>query len=109
MLDAADIRSEEHTSELQSRQYLVCRLLLEKKNHCAAERWLQLRLNAGTPALRRAAEGQAPYPQERPRSVEPLAARDFSDLARACELANAARCSSVTIADRCSGHLPWWP
>src|SRR5947209_4248006 len=27
---AADARSEEHTSELQSRQYLVCRLLLEK-------------------------------------------------------------------------------
>src|SRR3712207_8722125 len=35
----AKIRSEEHTSELQSRQYLVCRLLLEKKkkkiNHIA--------------------------------------------------------------------------
>src|SRR3712207_8229553 len=34
-VDGADIhamsRSEEHTSELQSRQYLVCRLLLEKK------------------------------------------------------------------------------
>src|SRR3712207_9017603 len=30
----ADVRSEEHTSELQSRQYLVCRLLLEKKNIC---------------------------------------------------------------------------
>src|SRR3712207_7837685 len=30
-------RSEEHTSELQSRQYLVCRLLLEKKkNSCSA-------------------------------------------------------------------------
>src|SRR3712207_7448206 len=33
-----DARSEEHTSELQSRQYLVCRLLLEKKTiidqHC---------------------------------------------------------------------------
>src|SRR3712207_8635746 len=29
-------RSEEHTSELQSRQYLVCRLLLEKKNR---SRW----------------------------------------------------------------------
>src|SRR3712207_8623213 len=29
--DALAIRSEEHTSELQSRQYLVCRLLLEKK------------------------------------------------------------------------------
>src|SRR3712207_8207850 len=28
----APARSEEHTSELQSRQYLVCRLLLEKKN-----------------------------------------------------------------------------
>src|SRR3712207_8128024 len=29
---ASIVRSEEHTSELQSRQYLVCRLLLEKKN-----------------------------------------------------------------------------
>src|SRR3712207_8199542 len=29
-----DRRSEEHTSELQSRQYLVCRLLLEKKKKC---------------------------------------------------------------------------
>src|SRR3712207_7076280 len=29
--DRAVVRSEEHTSELQSRQYLVCRLLLEKK------------------------------------------------------------------------------
>src|SRR3712207_8413025 len=28
-----EIRSEEHTSELQSRQYLVCRLLLEKKKN----------------------------------------------------------------------------
>src|SRR5690554_7437391 len=28
-----DTRSEEHTSELQSRPHLVCRLLLEKKNH----------------------------------------------------------------------------
>src|SRR3712207_7659326 len=27
------LRSEEHTSELQSRQYLVCRLLLEKKKN----------------------------------------------------------------------------
>src|SRR5438445_2585096 len=37
-----DGRSEEHTSELQSRQYLVCRLLLEKKKkleyyHCATK------------------------------------------------------------------------
>src|SRR3712207_9397477 len=32
-LSVRSFRSEEHTSELQSRQYLVCRLLLEKKNH----------------------------------------------------------------------------
>src|SRR3712207_8034769 len=31
LLGCAPARSEEHTSELQSRQYLVCRLLLEKK------------------------------------------------------------------------------
>src|SRR5438445_7652321 len=31
-LTVVTTRSEEHTSELQSRQYLVCRLLLEKKN-----------------------------------------------------------------------------
>src|SRR3712207_8977166 len=31
--DEAELRSEEHTSELQSRQYLVCRLLLEKKKY----------------------------------------------------------------------------
>src|SRR3712207_8675500 len=30
-------RSEEHTSELQSRQYLVCRLLLEKKKQTTAQ------------------------------------------------------------------------
>src|SRR3712207_8971284 len=32
------VRSEEHTSELQSRQYLVCRLLLEKKNKATSRR-----------------------------------------------------------------------
>src|SRR3712207_7793912 len=31
--DGLELRSEEHTSELQSRQYLVCRLLLEKKKN----------------------------------------------------------------------------
>src|SRR3712207_1899130 len=35
--------SEEHTSELQSRQYLVCRLLLEKKNHVIRRtRWREV-------------------------------------------------------------------
>src|SRR3712207_7095754 len=33
LADAPGRRSEEHTSELQSRQYLVCRLLLEKKKN----------------------------------------------------------------------------
>src|SRR3712207_2929303 len=33
VIGADPVRSEEHTSELQSRQYLVCRLLLEKKNN----------------------------------------------------------------------------
>src|SRR3712207_1632374 len=32
IVSSSSARSEEHTSELQSRQYLVCRLLLEKKN-----------------------------------------------------------------------------
>src|SRR3712207_7896739 len=36
-------RSEEHTSELQSRQYLVCRLLLEKKNMLIAWRTSSIR------------------------------------------------------------------
>src|SRR3712207_8273238 len=35
-------RSEEHTSELQSRQYLVCRLLLEKKNDISPQRYYAL-------------------------------------------------------------------
>src|SRR2546422_4026427 len=34
----ADLRSEEHTSELQSRLHLVCRLLLEKKKKCTNKR-----------------------------------------------------------------------
>src|SRR2546422_5466530 len=33
LLGHTDMRSEEHTSELQSRLHLVCRLLLEKKNN----------------------------------------------------------------------------
>src|SRR3712207_7124301 len=37
VLEAGKVRSEEHTSELQSRQYLVCRLLLEK------HKWLEHR------------------------------------------------------------------
>src|SRR2546429_2231416 len=35
---ARDMRSEEHTSELQSRLHLVCRLLLEKKYHIVLTR-----------------------------------------------------------------------
>src|SRR5690625_6079891 len=42
-------RSEEHTSELQSRGHLVCRLLLEKKNH-DVDGALGAGRNAGEPA-----------------------------------------------------------
>src|SRR3712207_7427127 len=35
--EGSRLRSEEHTSELQSRQYLVCRLLLEKKHTTVAQ------------------------------------------------------------------------
>src|SRR3712207_8171293 len=38
-------RSEEHTSELQSRQYIVCRLLLDKKNEHINNTSLQLSRN----------------------------------------------------------------
>src|SRR3712207_8614159 len=41
---AASRRSEEHTSELQSRQYLVCRLLLEKKKNTGSPTPLPLSL-----------------------------------------------------------------
>src|SRR3712207_6854058 len=37
---AVAARSEEHTSELQSRQYLVCRLLLEKKKNITTQQHL---------------------------------------------------------------------
>src|SRR5258707_4592955 len=39
-------RSEEHTSELQSRQYLVCRLLLEKKKKKASNQILAIAKNS---------------------------------------------------------------
>src|SRR3712207_7054847 len=45
-------RSEEHTSELQSRQYLVCRLLLEKKKTLAPDLCTR-RPNEAEPALSR--------------------------------------------------------
>src|SRR5436309_6302201 len=54
----AEVRSEEHTSELQSRENLVCRLLLEKRNRSGSfmrtlnRVWLELppRLSEGSPA-----------------------------------------------------------
>src|SRR3712207_7175339 len=44
-LSMDNIRSEEHTSELQSRQYLVCRLLLEKKKKTNRNRYDQMKEN----------------------------------------------------------------
>src|SRR3712207_8968141 len=42
-------RSEEHTSELQSRQYLVCRLLLEKKKLSLIDRPIDITKSQSTP------------------------------------------------------------
>src|SRR5258707_745029 len=52
-------RSEEHTSELQSRQYFVCRLLLEK-NHTPSGRRTDV---SDSPAQHRRAASQAPTPE----------------------------------------------
>src|SRR5947209_11281071 len=49
------LRSEEHTSELQSRQYLVCRLLLEKKKDWAKQRALVIEMTRLAPLRRRGA------------------------------------------------------
>src|SRR5258707_3832763 len=49
---AANHRSEEHTSELQSRQYLVCRLLLEKKNKKEETRHLTQHARAAAQPVR---------------------------------------------------------
>src|SRR5690554_7629963 len=48
-LNAYDSRSEEHTSELQSRPHLVCRLLLEKKKTCTSKPITSTRNRARTP------------------------------------------------------------
>src|SRR5436309_4974630 len=45
--DGEKLRSEEHTSELQSRENLVCRLLLEKKNSLADSEIVLRALEAG--------------------------------------------------------------
>src|SRR5258708_19950690 len=45
LLDSKTLRSEEHTSELQSPDHLVCRLLLEKKNSPAKAARLGRRLS----------------------------------------------------------------
>src|SRR2546425_6728001 len=57
MTHLMQVRSEEHTSELQSLAYLVCRLLLEKKNKCvppcSASSITSSRFYHPTPLLRR--------------------------------------------------------
>src|SRR2546429_5214823 len=56
-------RSEEHTSELQSRLHLVCRLLLEKKQHTTSLRSVRPPLvPADTPSVHSRLPGKASYP-----------------------------------------------
>src|SRR3712207_8781106 len=45
------VRSEEHTSELQSRQYLVCRLLLDKKKTTSSRRFVCPRKSQTQPPI----------------------------------------------------------
>src|SRR5947209_15411386 len=54
------LRSEEHTSELQSRQYLVCRLLLEKKNSRSTPTWQSTRPTTSAAAFVRATMTRSP-------------------------------------------------
>src|SRR3712207_7797421 len=54
---AATGRSEEHTSELQSRQYLVCRLLLEKKKPPPSQQPREHRAYAALGTVVRATSG----------------------------------------------------
>src|SRR5436309_9331985 len=57
---SSTLRSEEHTSELQSRENLVCRLLLEKKKRLSAARGAPSgRDDSGVAALRRVASPEA--------------------------------------------------
>src|SRR5947209_13710505 len=53
-------RSEEHTSELQSRQYLVCRLLLEKKHATFLDRRCRIARTARTDAPSRQSQTGRP-------------------------------------------------
>src|SRR2546428_9467990 len=56
-------RSEEHTSELQSRSDLVCRLLLEKKSSHQASRVVAHYILKSPPPLRSSSEYTAPGPR----------------------------------------------
>src|SRR5437660_9768131 len=53
LLDRAGKRSEEHTSELQSRGHLVCRLLLEKKKTRKTRAWKHAQLQGQSPLCAR--------------------------------------------------------
>src|SRR3989449_7886767 len=66
----AHVRSEEHTSELQSRLHLVCRLLLDKKNHTTAMLFPLLLLSCLMTKSRAFSDySAAPRNPSRPRSI----------------------------------------
>src|SRR4030042_1486412 len=70
-------RSEEHTSELQSRLHLVCRLLLEKKNESKPQQSSRQRERVVVPARQRAARALLAR-RARPKSLPPDPWRFFS-------------------------------
>src|SRR2546430_7716013 len=80
LLVTTDVRSEEHTSELQSQSNLVCRLLLEKKNKTEDSRPRPAatlrRQNARLPDLTPTISSTTPRPRAASNRLTHLAPRD---------------------------------
>src|SRR3712207_6866523 len=87
MRDCKVLRSEEHTSELQSRQYLVCRLLLEKKNRHPS-RPTAIRYSVWHTRPPRPSGPQRSFPSLSPKPTRPNAPASRSFI---CALNNAPR------------------
>src|SRR3712207_8133232 len=58
------VRSEEHTSELQSRQYLVCRLLLQKQMKSPMDYWAAPARRVGSTGEEKHSGNTAPWPRQ---------------------------------------------
>src|SRR5205823_2686369 len=107
-------RSEEHTSELQSLAYIVCRLLLEKKKTPGVRDRFGVRIDAAGGSIRchdlspRAGEGAASVSvveNSVPRTVPSFPTRRSSDLPRSWTVAQARQ--GQVVAERMSRRRRW--